>query len=519
MLENRSFDHLLGFSQIKGTDPSGKPTQIDGLTGKESNVSPRGDTVAASTPADFMLEHGPGHEFRDVKEQLCGRGGTYSSPPPPPGGIDPNINNSGYISNYSIYDRRDPEVIMKCFSPSQLPIITTLAKEFAVCDRWFSSMPGPTWPNRYFVHAASSGGLDDSPSFSRELKSVLYEGFKFENGTIYDRLDNARRDWMIYSDDEFPQALSMAGMRQNFAGHFGPFKQFSRDLSDPTFSKSYIFIEPDYHAFTGKFRGGNSQHPDDDVTSGERLLKAVYESIRASPHWEKSVLIITYDEHGGFYDHVVPPTTVHPGDSITEPRNNHNNFDFRQLGVRVPTVVVSPLVAKGTIDHSIYEHSSVLSTVENLFKLESLTERDKTAQNFTRLFKLSVPRTDAPMTLPEPAVSGYVHKEKETDSIGSRLTDLMSRFIAIVRRDEVDTSLRGFHHVALMRDLQNSPETEHERIIHSFLSHRTPHAVRYMQRVRREARAKKVHDPELSTQKRESTRREGAKPNRAQSEG
>jgi hypothetical protein len=149
-------------------------------------------------------------------------------------------------------------------------------------------MPGPTWPNRFFVHAASSAGSDDSPSFSREFKSIISDGFKFDNGTIYDLLDNGKYGWMIYSDDEFPQALSIAGMRANFDKHFRPYKQFKQDLTDSRFSQSYVFIEPDYHAFTGKFRGGNSQHPMDDVTSGERFVKDVYESIRGSPIWEKS---------------------------------------------------------------------------------------------------------------------------------------------------------------------------------------------------------------------------------------
>ncbi len=489
MLENRSFDQLLGFSQIEGMDPSGNPTKIDGLTGKESNLSPRGETVTVSSPADFLLDYGPGHEFRDVKEQTCGKGGDYSSLSPRPGQTDPNINNSGYISNYNLYDRKNPETIMKCFSPAQLPVMTTLAKEFAVCDRWFSSLPGPTWPNRFFVHAASSGGLDDSPSFSREFKSILYEGFKFDNGTIYDELDNSKHDWMIYCDDEFPQALSIAGMRAQYDKHFRQFEFFKKDLSNPHFSKSYVFIEPDYHAFTGKFRGGNSQHPADDVTSGERFIKDIYESIRGSPHWEQSLLIITYDEHGGFYDHVVPPTTVHPGDSITDPGNNHNNFSFQQLGLRVPTIIVSPFVAKGTIDHTIYDHTTVLSTVESQFKLGSLTKRDGSAHTLDHLFKLKAPRTDTPTTLPNAAVSGYVHKERDE----GRLSRFMVRLISLFSRESVDPSLRGFHHVALLRDIQNSPETEKEATSRRFLSHKNHDAIRYMRRIKQKANAQKVN--------------------------
>ena len=449
-------------------------------------------TILATSPAEFLMDHGPGHEFKDVKEQLCGVGGTYSSPPPPPGQYDPNINLSGYITNFARYERKRPEAVMKCFSPSQVPVLTALAKEFALCDRWFSSMPGPTWPNRLFIHAGSSGGLDDSPSFSREFKSIIHNGFSFDNGTIYDLLDSSKRDWMIYSDDEFPQALSLAGMHEKFKTNFRSYAAFNQDLADSNFSKSYTFIEPDYHAFTGKFRGGNSQHPMDDVTSGERFLKDVYESIRASPVWENSLLIVTYDEHGGFYDHVVPPGTVAkrwcstaampvaPGDS-TQPGNSHNNFDFRQLGVRVPTVIISPLVARGTIDHTSYDHTSVLATVEKLFKLGSLTKRDGSANDFNNLLKLKAPRTDAPLKLPEPAVSGYVHKEGEEEK---GVEGLVSRLVAFFSFGEVDPSLRGFHHVALLRHLQDAPDSEKEKIVNGFLRHRQYHAVRYMRRVR-----------------------------------
>jgi phospholipase C len=231
----------------------------------------------------------------------------------------------------------------------------------------------------------------------------------------------------------------------------------------------------------------------DDVTSGEKLLKSIYESIRNSPHWEKSLLIITYDEHGGFYDHVVPPATVHPGDSITEPGNNHNNFDFRQLGLRVPTIIVSPFVAKGTIDHTLYDHTSALATIEKLFKLGSLTKRDGGAESLNHLFKLDAPRADAPAILPSPAVSGYVHKEKSRNSVESRLSELLEGLVSFFRPESVDPSLRGFHHVALLRDLQDSPENEKEKITGRFLRHKKYNAVRYMQRIREEAVAKEAH--------------------------
>jgi phospholipase C len=171
MLENRSFDQMLGFSQIHGTDAvTGNPTRIEGLVGTEENPSPKGGTLRVSSPAAFVAAEDPGHEFPDVREQLCGSGGNYSSPTPAVGKVDPSIKNSGFVSSFAgKYPSADWTTPMKCFTPDQLPVLTTLAKEFAVCDNWFSSMPGPTWPNRFFVHAASAGGLDHSPNLLEEM--------------------------------------------------------------------------------------------------------------------------------------------------------------------------------------------------------------------------------------------------------------------------------------------------------------------------------------------------------------
>jgi phospholipase C len=132
---------------------SGQLTTIDGLNEKNNwNVDSNGTKVSVTSPADWAMPHDPGHEFEDVKEQLCGLNGNY-----------PAINNSGFVTNYSETHHFDnPAEIMKCYAPDQLPVLTTLAKEFAVCDHWYSSMPGPTWPNRFFVHAAST--------MSREVK-------------------------------------------------------------------------------------------------------------------------------------------------------------------------------------------------------------------------------------------------------------------------------------------------------------------------------------------------------------
>jgi phospholipase C len=457
MLENRSFDHLLGFSQIKGIDAiTGQPTAIEGLdAARDWNAGPNGQPVHVSSPADWAMPDDPGHEFPDVQEQLCGAGGVY-----------PHINNSGFVSNYAKIDPANPGEIMKCYAPEQLPVITTLAREFAVCDHWFSSMPGPTWPNRFFIHAASSGGLDHSPSNADMATSILVNGYKFDNGTIYDCLDDEGISWTIFKGDAFPQALAISGMTLRLAeGRFRDMEDFEKHVLNPGYSTSYAFIEPDYHAMSD-FACGNSQHPKDDVTRGEALIKRVYETIRRSPHWENSLLILTYDEHGGFYDHVPPPQTVAPGDSSTDPENNRYGFDFKQLGVRVPAIIISPLIPRGTIDHTEYDHTSVLATLEHIFGLQALTARDLHANPLNHLLSLATPRSDAPLTLPDPIQSGITCPDEPVEAIAERQLAAHPDKAA----EPPDPAMQGFLHIAYLRDRQATPEPEKDQRTARYLS-------------------------------------------------
>jgi phospholipase C len=501
MMENRAFDHMLGFSGIRGTDAvTGLPTTVDGLVGNpQFNIDPAnpGVQVFASTPADFKVptaDKDPGHEFADTLEQLCGQGAVYPDPITNQYPITPANHNTGFIASYRDIGSPSPTKIMNCYTPRQVPVLNALAAEFAVCDRWFSSMPGPTWPNRFFIHAASSGGLDDSPSGLQVALSTLVNGYRFENGTIFDRLDENCLDWEIFEGDEFPQSFAINGMSLNaLEGRFTDFEFFSDRLQDSSYSPVYIFIEPNYGNIlpgtSEDYTCGTSQHPLDDVTRGERLIKEVYEALRNSPHWENSVLVITYDEHGGFYDHVQPPPTVAPGDVISDPANNHNNFDFTQLGVRVPAVVVSPLIPRGLIDHTDYDHTSLLATLEKIFGLQPLTARDANANDFLHLFSLSTPRTDAPTTLPEPANSGF-RCEDDPEEEAESSSALQGRLTADGR--PIPSSLWGFLHTALLKHLSMTSYNKRNELINNFREIRSEAQARqYIQQVRQEIRANK----------------------------
>jgi phospholipase C len=151
------------------------------------------------------------------------------------------------------------------------------------------------------------------------------------------------------------------------------------------------------------YKGSTSQHPLDDVRLGEGLIKSTYEAVRNSAVWKSSVLIITWDEHGGFFDHVEPPAAVAPGDTAPTGGHNKYGFTFERYGPRVPALVISPWIPKNVVDHRLYDHSSIPATVEKLFGIAPLTARDGTANSVLPLLSLAAARDDTPTTLPSPA--------------------------------------------------------------------------------------------------------------------
>jgi phospholipase C len=392
MLENRSFDHMLGFSGITGKDAvTDLSTSVDGLTGSETN-SYQDTAYKVSKPADFMMTVSPGHEFPDVLEQLSGQDAKYA-----PGGQYPPINESGYVTNFvQSGGKSSPGDIMKCFDPSQLPVLTALASNFVVCDNWFSSLPGPTWPNRFFMLAASSSGLDHSPTPAEMIQWETLLGFKFQNGSIFDR----KISWRIYAEGDLCLAHALSGI------HFGditPYSHFSSDINSAGYPAQFTLIEPNYGHVATDYKGGTSQHPLDDVSSGETLIKTTYEAIRNSPIWNTSLLIVTWDEHGGFYDHAAPLPAIAPGDAPQFISSNKFGFNFKQYGTRVPAIIISPLIPGNLIDRRIYDHSSVPATVEQVYKIAPMTQRDAQANHLLPLVSLTSPRADTPTTLPSSA--------------------------------------------------------------------------------------------------------------------
>ncbi len=428
MLENHSLDNMLGLSGIPGITP---------MTTANSNTY-KGTKYYVSGPAPVSMTTDPGHEFDDVLQQLTNKApGTWQPPLGPYPKILPKgfADRSGYAANYATATDEDGPLpspqhygdTMKCFQPGQLPVINALANEFAVCSQWFSSLPGPTWPNRFFLHCASSNGMDCSPT-SAQITEWEAVGFATPKGSIYDKLTAAGLPYRIYRDynDKYESNFSDdPGASGGLLG-FGylpqvtvlpglhlldtyPITDLPGDLSNG-YTPAYTFIEPHYgNIRTNTYAGGSSQHPMDDVYGGEGLLKYVYESIRNSPIWNSSLLIVTYDEHGGFYDSVPPVQAPPPADgspAYGQPGSlNTSGFLFDQYGVRVPAVIISPWIAKNTVDNTVYDHTSVLATVEKLFGLSHLTERDRNAARLLPLLTEPNPRRDCPKKLPNPVLT------------------------------------------------------------------------------------------------------------------
>lgn len=386
IMENRSFDHIYGW--LKATRPD-----IDGLDGDESNrvvvTNPDSEVVKVSNDALF-IDSDPGHSFQAIREQIFGSNDSTR---------EPLMN--GFAQQAESENPGMSRTVMSGFKPELLPVYTELANEFAVFDRWFASVPASTQPNRFYVHSATSHG-----AMSNVRKDLIHG---FPQKTIFDSLDENDLSFGIYYQN-IPATLFFASLRKlkhvtKFHSYSLKFKLHAKLGKLP----NYAVVEQRY--FDVEALPANDDHPSHDVALGQRFVKEVYETLRASPQWNEMAILITYDEHGGFYDHVPTPVYGVPSpDGIIG--GDPYYFRFDRLGVRVPTILISPWVEKGTVIHlpdgptatSQFEHSSIPATVKKLFNLESnfLTKRDAWAGTFESYFNLrDSPRDDCPVTLPE----------------------------------------------------------------------------------------------------------------------
>ena len=440
MYENRSFDNILGWLYTPETVPAGQ--RFDGLAmGRYSNLAADGTSIEAHVyygPTDTIMSQpnpDPGEQYPHVNTQLFGtvdpasnadlvKGPVQAPFNAPPSGQ--KADNSGFVRDYEInftgLSKGVPptpdqtRVAMGGFSPGMLPVFSTLAREFAVFDAWFCAVPSQTFCNRSFFHASTSHGY---------VTNMNYGGYeKWLNApatpTIFNRLEEAGIPWRVYYDEQ--QVVSLTGvlhapsLQKYWKSNFRTMKQFYLDVQSGDLP-AYSFVEPrmifnhnDMHPPYGALATGDVDGVDltnsalSDVRAGEVLLHEIYSAIRtsATPGRSKAdntLLLVTFDEHGGTYDHVSPPNATPPDSGV----RGEMGFTFDRLGCRVPAIAISAYTKAGTVINDQMHHGSVIRTLTALHGLQSLTDRDDEANDLSNVVNLGTPRvaSDWPQTQPQ----------------------------------------------------------------------------------------------------------------------
>jgi phospholipase C len=385
MLENRSFDHMLGYLSLPVEEGGNGRTDVDGLTGPEENYNDYNGrrSIHHLTKTAFAGEaEDPDHSGKSVDEQLAGGA-------------------QGFVKNFARISQEraaklgvavpDPALVMGYYNADELPVYDHLAREYCVVDRWFSSVPGATWPNRLYSMAGRAEGSRDDRS------PPLYELPSFPR-----YLDRHGVDWRWYSFD--PATLRAVDPAYRLSSHHRFSFLDSRKLSageraagelteeGPSFLDDVAkgempqvsWIDPRFKDLRVLGPDSNDDHPPSDVIAGQDLILTIYNALSVADSWAKTLLVITYDEHGGFYDHVQPPAAA------------DDDPDFQRLGVRVPALVVSPLVAKGSTSSKLlgedfhFDHTSIIKTILTRFckvdgQIPELTTRVAAAQHLGHL--------------------------------------------------------------------------------------------------------------------------------------
>ena len=413
MLENRSFDNLLGWLYDPANDAPFNVVlpDFEGLYGKNlSNRTLDGRIVQAGKTEDGRSpQPNPGEPFEDVYSQM------YDTPKvnfkDAPGDLSKRPNMQGFIRNYAAQKDApaDATKIMDSLTPKTLPVLSSLAHHYALCDRWFASIPTQTFCNRSFVHAGTSSGYVNNGGCGR--------CFVNDSLTIFDLLESAGKTWNIFCGawllESFTLLTQKSLWKYALTRHFAHFKDFLDAAQTKGGLPGYSFIEPIYFDST-VWGPENDMHPEcnlyqyygpSNLHRGEALIATIYDAIRNSPDWESTLLIILFDEHGGCYDHVPPPSSaecdiaIAPDDKIIPAGQPGGiGFKFDRLGPRVPAIVVSAYTPPQTRLHHIFEHTSVLSTVVSCLGLPQgkLGARQVKALDIADALKLTTARDDRP---------------------------------------------------------------------------------------------------------------------------
>jgi phospholipase C len=457
MMENRSFDNLLGWLYSPTDPPAGNipeqtPPTFDGLLpGKYFNQAGGSSSpkVSASRPpttwpsnpnSNCVPTPDPHEEFVHITNQIFG------TETPAPGAV---ADMSGFLKDYAstAAGTASAAQIMETYGPAEANVIKGLARNFAVCDAWFASCPCQTWPNRGFVHTGSSDG---------HINNDNYELYDIQ--TIFNVLEARKIAWGVFADRTLIPSLTWGQFLPRVAPYSGNFHRFDsfaglcRAKADANVSSklpAYSFIEPRFVAEVGLFKIDypSDYHPPHNVCRGETFLASVYEAVRTSPYRDKILLIITCDEHGGCYDHVPPPTgAVSP---IPGGVSRDGSFHFDRFGVRVPAVVVSSYVRPGTVFRAApgktpYDHTSILATLRDW-----LVPGNDPAHPFLPSPRIAAaPTLQSVLTLDDqskntnwPTITAQCQISGDDESLDTPLNDVQKSLVASAMRDETSTPI------------------------------------------------------------------------------
>jgi phospholipase C len=407
MEENRSFDHFFGFA--------GDELKVNGLSGDETNLydtfDPSKGEFKVDTNVGYINDCDPDHSTTGTTSKIFGA-------------INVENNNltvasmEGFIEweNNKGHSSENYCDVMSMFQTSEIPVLTSLASEYAIMDRFFAAHPGQTWPNRMFTLSATSAGSTATATWYHNEIGEL-----FPQRTIFDQVGDAGLEWRNYYNDT-PWELFM----ESVATHPESVRSISEFWQDAESGNlpSFAWLNPSSGINIETGVGSMDQHPTHDVAAGEQFIKDVYESLRASPQWNETLFIITYDEHGGFYDHVPTPLNIPPPND-GETSYPDDGFLFDRVGVRIPTILVSPWIDAGTViseppddykpaENSEFDLTSIIATTRILLGMDdetpALTDRDAWSATFEfAIANRTEPRTDCMLHTPDapPPISSF----------------------------------------------------------------------------------------------------------------
>lgn len=407
MMENRSYDHYLGSrSLVEGLAGDGLLASMSNLDGAGNEVPV---FVSGNDDVEQCVPNDPPHGWDASRVQFGG-------------GV-----NDGFVRAHEARHGIGAIEPMAYMLREHIPVTHALADAYTSCDRWFGSILGPTLPNRMYWHAATSNGA----STNEEVLGGAFEGVE----SIYHQLQDAEIDWAYYSGD-VPVVAVIEDIEKD-----GRIRRFYNDFITDAASGNLppvCYIDP---AFSS-----NDDHPPHHPLLGQQLISATYQALATSPHWENCLLVITYDENGGFYDHVAPGTV--PDERASQ--------GFGQLGFRVPAMVIGPYAKQGYVSSIPYDHTSAIKHLANHHNLPPLNMRSDSANDFTDcidLERLKAGEPAAPITLPAveidedqlpPSCSGSSFRTLEYDHDILRWADAApEKFARWDTRSEVRESVYG----------------------------------------------------------------------------